>query len=45
VNIQPSFIPIMEDYSRPWTNEDLCNHFGVTKKEWKEIEKILGDIS
>lgn len=41
------YLPFMEDYTQPWTNERFCNHFGITGfisdteaepgSEWEEI--------
>ena len=33
------YIPMMPDYTHPWTDEMLYNYFNLTEEEIKEIEK------
>lgn len=35
------FVPVLPDYSRPWSNADLYNYFGLTPEEVEEIEKEI----
>jgi len=35
------YLPYMENYSQPWTNERFYKHFNIIKKEQEIIEKIM----
>lgn len=41
MHVHPDYIPFLEDYSEPWTEERLCNHFGITEPERLELEKAV----
>lgn len=34
-------LPVMDDYTRPWTDEDFYTFFNITKDEQKIIEKTM----
>ena len=36
-----TWVPDLEDYSRVWTDAELYQHFGLTKKEQEHIEKSI----
>ena len=38
-NIPIRFLPYMNDYTRPWTNEDFYEFFNITDEEQKVIEE------
>lgn len=38
-------LPYMNDYTRPWTDEDLKEYFGITDEEWEnEVMKTMNEI-
>jgi len=39
-----TWVPDLEDYSRVWTDAELYQHFGLTKKEQEHIEKSIKPI-
>lgn len=41
VHVQVDFLPWMPDYKNVWTNERLCDYFGITTDEWQEMEKFM----
>ena len=41
VHVQVDFLPWMPDYKSVWTNERLCDYFGITTEEWQEMEKFM----
>ena len=36
------FVPVLPDYTQPWTDEMLYEYFGLTEDEIKEIEQEIG---
>ena len=44
VNVQAKFLPFMNDYSKPWTDERMYDYFNITKEEQKEIEERVDKI-
>ena len=41
VVIHYKFLPFMDDYTHPWTDEMLYKKFNITSDEQKEIEKLV----
>ena len=41
MHVHPDFIPFLDDYSEPWTEDRLCRHFGLTDIEQKELERAV----
>jgi len=39
-----AWVPDLEDYSKVWTDEELYQHFGLTKKEQEHIEKSIKSL-
>jgi site-specific DNA-methyltransferase (adenine-specific) len=39
-----SWVPDLGDYSKAWTDEELYEHFGLTKKEVEHVEKTIKDL-
>ena len=37
-NVPLKYLPFMPSYTHPWTDEMLCEYFGLTENEIKEIE-------
>ena len=44
IHVQAKFLPFMNDYSKPWTDERMYDYFNITKKEQKEIEERVDKI-
>ena len=44
INVQAKFLPFMNDYSKPWTDERMYDYFNITKEEQKEIEERVDKI-
>ena len=38
------FLPFMNDYTKPWTNERFYNYFNLTPDEIKIVENTMSDI-
>ena len=45
VHVPLSFIPYMNDYTRPWTDEDLFELFNITEEEQKIINTTIKEIA
>ena len=45
MHVHPDYIPFMEDYSEPWTEDRLCNYFGITDTERAELERAVAKPS
>ena len=43
-HVQSKFLPFMNDYSKPWTDERMYDYFNITKEEQKEIEERVDKI-
>lgn len=43
VHVHSDFLPYLEDYTRPWTDEDLYKHFNLTQDEINMIETEMSD--
>lgn len=41
INVKLEFLPIMSDYTQPWTDERFREYFNITDEEWKEIEETM----
>ena len=41
IHISPQFLPFMEDYTEPWTDERFYKFFNITPDEQKIIEKTM----
>ena len=41
VHVHPQFLPFMPTYTRPWTDEDLYEYFGLDEEEIKTIEEEM----
>ena len=39
-----SWVPDMQDYTRTYTDQELYQHFGLTKKEIEHIEKTIKSL-
>ena len=44
VHVPLSFIPYMNDYTRPWTDEDLFQLFNITEEEQKIIRDAVNQL-
>lgn len=44
IHVQAKFLPFMNDYSKPWTDERMYDYFNITKEEQKEIEERVDKI-
>jgi len=45
VNVPLSFIPYMNDYTRPWTDEDLFKLFNITEDEQRIIHDTVKEVA
>lgn len=45
MHVHPDCIPFMDDYSEPWTEDRLCNYFGITDTERAELERAVAKPS
>lgn len=45
MHVHPDCIPFLDDYTHPWTEEDLCKKFGITDIERNEIERAVAKPS
>lgn len=45
VNVPLGFIPYMNDYTRPWTDEELFQLFNITEDEQKIIRDAVKEVS
>lgn len=43
MHVHPDRLPLMKDYTEPWTHERFCNFYDLTKEEKEEIEKVVAD--
>lgn len=41
IHVQAKFLPFMNDYSKPWTNERMYDYFNITKEEQKMINDFI----
>lgn len=43
VHVHSNFLPYLEDYTHPWTDEDLYKYFNLTQDEINMIETEMSD--
>ena len=43
MHVHPDQIPLMPDYNEPWTNERLCDFYGLDKTERDEIDSVVSN--